>query len=98
MAGKRRLWATAYKGFVEVVDSQDEPRVVRSVLKVPYHDWFWPHKKRTRNIPVTSFEGGDVVATYKGRKFGDLSGHTLRPGIVWLLPSEVSEKVENQMK
>jgi hypothetical protein len=79
-----RYFAQASKGFVEVVKSDKAPRLERSWLKKTYHDP-WLGRKTTRKILVIAFSDSEVVAQISTRKFGQLTGHTLKPGTVWLL-------------
>lgn len=86
-------YAQASKGFVEVVLANRKPVVEVSFLKRSYYDW-WLNRSMERKIPVVAFKGGKVRWSFSPRKFGDLTGHTLRPGTVWRLSAEHVAKIE----
>lgn len=87
-AGK--LYAQASKGFVEVVIAEKPPVATRSYLRRKYWDG-WLGRSMERKIPVISFDSSHVIATMNHKKFGNITGHTLRPGTVWRIPAEFKE-------
>lgn len=87
-----KIYAQALKGYIEIVEASDPPAISRTYLKRPYFDP-WLGRSMTRKIPVISFEGGKVIGQFTTRKFGNLTGHTLRPGTVWQLDSKLAEQL-----
>jgi hypothetical protein len=95
LGGKMSYFAQASKGFIEIVEADSPPKPVKSFLKRPYYDT-WLGRSQTRKIPIISFEGGLVIATLSPRKFGNLTGHTLRPGTVWKLTAEFVQQLKEK--
>lgn len=87
-----KLYAQASKGFVEIVRMEKPPSVTRTYLRRKVWD-SWLGRHTERRIPIVSFDSQDVLATFNHRKFGDLTGHTLRPGVVWEIPAELESKL-----
>jgi hypothetical protein len=89
-----KLFAQAYKGYVEIVSAHRPPVVSKSRVTIKSRLPWFPYNTTSRKMTVVSFNGGDsVIKTMPRSMFARRTGHNLQTGVVWALPKDLIERV-----